>query len=293
MQTKENILQKKAMIIHFSFKCDSGKIKDARIKETIAEKYGADQKLISDSKQAIAKQCTEKIMQNKNEFQTSLYKYTLPHNHKGALILPTKFYQIIMELERKASTKHVELVNEYCNNYLDYIDQAKNQLNGLFNRADYKTVDKIRKKFGWNIDLTPYPVIDNFILDMAQSEVEEIKNNAQKNYTTMQEQATAGLWARIYSAVKALSEKMNEKRQVKGQDVTPIFRDSIIGNIRELVELLPGLNILDDPALETARQELENNLAGIEPEVLRSSEFTRQETAKKAESILNNIQGIF
>jgi len=86
---------------------------------------------------------------------------------------------------------------------------------------------------------------------------------------------------------------MKETRQVKGEDVSPIFRDSIIENIRELVSLLPSLNITNDPALEQARRDLESDLAGVDPEILRESKETRKEIAEKADQILNNIGQLF
>ena len=39
-----------------------------------------------------------------------------------------------------------------------------------------------------------------------------------------------------------------------------IFRDSTIRNIEELIELVPGLNVLDDPNIESIRQQINPKL---------------------------------
>jgi len=289
----ENILQKKAMLVNFSVSIFSGRKKDKAAAQTVSDTYGNDIDIGNYIKQSIPKEHLQEITKNASEFRTFLYGRTLPWTHKGDLLLSTDHYKKVMEKERACNTKHVELVNDFLQNYETYILSAKSKLNGLFNPLDYPSAEKIKTKFAWSVNFAPVPAGQNFKVNLAQADIDNIKQDIENKNDAAIKQANQELWNRIYTAVKALSEKMQEKRQVNGQDVTPIFRDSIIGNIKELVELLPGLNILDDPALETARQELENNLAGIDPESLRASDYSRQETVKKAESILNNIQGIF
>ena len=292
MQT-ENILQKKAMIVNFTAKQFTGRKKDKAAAQTVSDSYGNAEGTGNYIKQSIAKEHHAAIVKNINEFRTFLYSRTLPWTHKGDLLLSTELYQKVMEKERELSTKHNELVQDFLNNYGSYVVSAKLKLNGLFNQADYPAPSQIENKFSWSVNFTPVPAGNDFRVELAQSEVDSITKDIETRNQAAIKQANQELWSRIYSAVKALSEKMHEKKTVKGQDVTPIFRNSIIGNIKELVELLPGLNILNDPALETARQDLEKDLAGIEPEELRESSGSRQEVAQKADEILNNIKGIF
>lgn len=288
-----NILQKKAMIVNFTAKQFTGRKKDKAAAQTVSDSYGNAEGTGNYIKQSIAKEHLAAIVKNINEFRTFLYSRTLPWTHKGDLLLSTELYQKVMEKERELSTKHNELVQDFLNNYGSYVVSAKLKLNGLFNQADYPAPSQIENKFSWSVNFTPVPAGNDFRVELAQSEVDSITKDIETRNQIAIKQANQELWNRIYSAVKALSEKMHEKKTVQGQDVTPIFRNSIIGNIKELVELLPGLNILNDPALETARQDLEKDLAGIEPEELRESSGSRQEVAEKADEILNNIKGIF
>jgi len=57
--------------------------------------------------------------------------------------------------------------------------------------------------------------------------------------------------------------------------------------------LLPSLNIINDPALEQARIDLENDLSGIDPDDLRESKETRHEIVQKADKILSDIGKLF
>jgi len=289
----ENILQKKAMLVNFSASQYTGRKKDKRAALTVSREYGNEERLGNYIKQSIPKEHLQAISKNINDFRTFLYSRTLPWTHKGDLLLSTDHYQKVMEHERKCNAKHIELVKNFLDNYENYIDNARGRLNGLFDLNDYPVSSQIARKFSWDVSFAPVPAGQNFKVELAQNDIDIITQDIETRNQQAIKAANQELWNRIYSAVKALSEKMRESRQVKGQDVTPIFRDSIIGNIKELVELLPGLNIMEDPALEKARQELEKDLAGIEPEELRQSSGSRQEVAQKADDILKNIKGIF
>lgn len=290
----ENILQKKAMLVQFSASVYSGRKKDNRGNNAVSEKYGNDQEMGNFTKQAIPKEYLKNIQSVASEFRTFLYEHTTPWAHKGELLLPTALYDKVMDKERKAKQEFETLYQEFLNNYNDYIDNAKSRLNGLFNPSDYPSRSKIAKKFDWSIDFDPVPSGNNFKIDIAQKDIDEISNNIESRNKKSLDIAMSNVWQRVFDSVKALSDKMKETRKDKsGNDVSPIFRDSIIENIKDLVDLLPSLNITDDPALEQARIDLENDLIGIDPEQLRENKTDRKEIAKKADKILDTIGDLF
>lgn len=64
------------------------------------------------------------------------------------------------------------------------------------------------------------------------------------------------------------------------------FRDSLVDNARELVDVLKRLNVADDPQLEEYRRETEKLATSATADTLRDDENIRAATAKKAQSIL-------
>ena len=88
---------------------------------------------------------------------------------------------------------------------------------------------------------------------------------------------------RLHDVVRKAADKLTDK--------TAIFRDSLITNIQDLVDLLPRLNLTGDPRLEDLRREVADKLLGYEPEALRRDQFARQETAQAAEKILAAMAG--
>ncbi len=67
--------------------------------------------------------------------------------------------------------------------------------------------------------------------------------------------------------------------------------DSLVGNIITLTQLLPKLNITDDPELENMRQQIETKLTRTNPDDLRNSRTPRKKVANEATAILENMKG--
>jgi len=291
---QENILQKKAMLVQFSASVYSGRKKDKNAADTVSEKYGNEKQLGNYVKQSIPAEYLKGIQSIANEFRIFLYTHTLPWSHKGELLLSTDLYEKIMEKERDCKERFEIAVSEFISNYEYYISDARNRLNGLFNQADYLTPSKVTRKFSWSIDFAPVPAGNDLKVNLAEEDIKKISADIESRNETALQNAMKAVWERVFEAVKGLSDKMKESRtDKKGNDVSPIFRDSLIENIRELVNLLPSLNITSDPALEQARRDLESELSGVDPEVLRESKETRKEIADKADKILSDIGNLF
>ncbi|MEI2420850.1 hypothetical protein V6O07_11305, partial [Arthrospira platensis SPKY2] len=85
------------------------------------------------------------------------------------------------------------------------------------------------------------------------------------------------VWQRLYDRVRHFAEKLDDPKA--------IFRDSTVNHLVELCELLPRLNVMDDPNLEAMRQEVEHKLAAYHPDDLRTNTTLRQTTAEAANDI--------
>ena len=69
------------------------------------------------------------------------------------------------------------------------------------------------------------------------------------------------------------------------------FRDSLIENVRSLLEIMPRLNLTGDAEIERVRQELATKVACHEPEALREDRTLRAEVVDAAAGILSQMEG--
>ena len=96
------------------------------------------------------------------------------------------------------------------------------------------------------------------------------------------------LWERVHSAVSRMSRNLNSygTDPATGRIVHP-FRDSMVENLRALVEVLPKLNVSGDPHLDDMRQRLVQALCPHDAQELRDDAGLRRSVASEADAILD------
>ena len=114
-------------------------------------------------------------------------------------------------------------------------------------------------------------------------EVARIRKDIEARSTAATETAMADLWTRLHDVVSKMAERLGTK--------DAIFRDSLVDNVAELVDLLPRLNLTGDARLDAMRREVADKLLVYEPETLRKDGGARKETARAAEDILAAMSG--
>jgi hypothetical protein len=108
--------------------------------------------------------------------------------------------------------------------------------------------------------------------------------------------AHADLWKRLYDSIYRVVETLS--------DPEATFRNSLIGNIQDLINDLPRLNIFDDIALDQMTILVKEKLSTINPEDLRpknakapmeesARKQARKETAEEAKAILKSMEAYF
>ncbi len=79
--------------------------------------------------------------------------------------------------------------------------------------------------------------------------------------------AVGDLYRRLAEAVERVSERLGED----GEGKPMVFRDTMISNIRDLVDVVPRLNIFGDQRLARLCEEVKDRIVGVEPDSLRPS----------------------
>ena len=116
---------------------------------------------------------------------------------------------------------------------------------------------------------------------------------AVKQVRTRLNDAQRDLYRRLGEAVERVGERLREDENGKPL----VFRDSLIENIRELVDVVPRLNIFADDDLTMLCREVKDKFAGIEPDALRpSGRFDpnlRRQVKRYADALTAQFAGYF
>jgi hypothetical protein len=284
----------KAMLVSLTIKAWSGAKIDKRVGQDVAAREGADNDAGHYSKKLVAKDALAEIKAISGEARTKHYEYTLPWSQDGARILPSAMHAKYAADMRQLQDRFELAVKGFMNDYEGQILLAQRRLGGMFVEADYPDPRDIDGKFAWEINVMPIPSGNDFRVSLSQDMTTAIRQDIEAKTGKAVQDATRSLFDRVTKTIAHMAESLEDYGEViengKIKKINP-FRDSVVGNIQELVDLLPALNITGDSTLTTVTEEIKNKLLARTAEELRSMPVVRKEVAQHARKVLEDMEG--
>ena len=284
----------KAMLVSLTIKAWSGAKIDKRVGQDVAAREGADNDAGHYSKKLVAKDALAEIKAISGEARTKHYEYTLPWSQDGARILPSAMHAKYAADMRQLQDRFELAVKGFMNDYEGQIMLAQRRLGGMFVEADYPDPRDIDGKFAWEINVMPIPSGNDFRVSLSQDMTTAIRQDIEAKTGKAVQDATRSLFDRVTKTIAHMAESLEDYGEViengKIKKINP-FRDSVVGNIQELVDLLPALNITGDSTLTTVTEEIKNKLLARTAEELRSMPVVRKEVAQHARKVLEDMEG--
>jgi len=259
---------------------------DKAVTHEVARAKGAAEELVKVNKLLMDKAALAGIVSAVGSARTFHYANTLPWSDDGARILPAANFMAYTAGLRKLESEFRAAADTFLEQYVNHRTAAQRLLNGLFSAADYPEPAEVARRFSWSVSVDPLPAADDFRVNLGADDVDAIKAALQNRLAESIKGATADLWRRLAEAVGHCAGKLAE---VDAGGKAGIFRDTLIGNLRELVAILPRLNLADDAALEAMRAEVESKLAGLNPQELRDNSRARADAAAEAKVIADKM----
>jgi hypothetical protein len=217
---------------------------------------------------------------------------TLPWEDDGTRVLAaTGFitYQKKMRECKRAAEKEVDL---FLNDRDAFIRDAKSRLGDMFNEAEYPSVEVLKAKFGFDVEIKGLPEAADFRAALGDEHVKAIIKDIERRGNERLANAMNDVFERIKAMVEHMAQKLRDYvPPADGERAQGIIRDSVVGNIYELAtEVLPVLNITNDPRIEELRVKMLHDLTDNSVEILRSDASVRAETMSKADAILAKVR---
>jgi hypothetical protein len=279
-----NNLSEKAMLAAFNISFWQARKYDVRVSKEVAAKYGTAEDAGRYNKKLLPADAPsyKAAVTAAGKARNTHYEMTLAWADDGARILPAAQYFKYQETMRGLQVEFDQLVTDFVVAYPDLREQARLTLNGLYKDSDYP--QDIRSKFSFRFRFLPIATADDFRVALSDEDTEAIRRQIVTDTEDALSVAMGDLWKRLYDAVAHVTERLG--------DPDAIFRDSLIGNLRDVCKAVPALNLTGDPQLETLRLRVESKLAGFDPEAIRNSDPLRQSIAEKAAEIQRQMQAV-
>jgi hypothetical protein len=216
-------------------------------------------------------------------------RQTIPWSDNGLRLLPMPLF-----LDYKAQLNTLEqnynkLVDNFIEAYPNLVSAAAFNLGDLFNRDEYPDAEVVRRKFGFAYYFTPVPMAGDFRVDTSEAALQELKEHYENQYNNRLENAMQDVWQRMFDCLTHMKDRLTDE-VVAGDVKKKIFRDSLIENAMELINIMPALNLTNDPKLTQATQDLKRALLGVDVKTLRDNGTVRQDVRMQVEEILGKFQ---
>lgn len=258
---------------------------DKRVGEEVAAKNHVDSRVGNYYKSLLDPAVIKAISKVVNEARTYHYKVTLPWSDDGPRVLPSKLYFEYTTKMRGFTDLFTQKVSELLQDYPYHREEAKRYLGGLFKEEDYPTPDKLSDKYAFSVRFLPLPKGSDFRCDIPGEELEKIREQVEGQTQATMARAMEEAFERVHKVVSAYVDRLAE--------TDSIFRDSLVGNARELVELLPALNVTGDERLTQITERLRDELTQYDPQVLRTNMGARKQAHESAKQIVSEIENVF
>ena len=237
-----------AMLVSLRINSWSGRLCDRQASQQVAVHNDADTSAGRYNKRLLPKQAFAALAATMSNARTSHNANTLPWDDQGGRLLTVANYERYTAALDTLVERVVRERARFIEDYDDYVDQARLDLGRLFRLEDYPGTEALQGKFAIRYRIVPVPDARHFMADLAQGETERVRRDIEQQVRTRLNDAQRDLYRRLGEAVERVGERLREDENGKPL----VFRDSLIENIRELVDVVPRLNIFADDDLDHA-----------------------------------------
>jgi hypothetical protein len=284
-----SILSDKALLVSVNVSQWTATRLDKRATSDVTNRANADADAARVNKSLLPKEALADIVRIAGAARTFHYAQTLPWLFKGADILPAKLFRDYRDKMDGFKAEFLAAVDTFLTRYETFRQNAPRRLGSMFNPAEYPSRDEIERKFGFSVDYSNVPEADDFRVDIGDANVARIKADIEARSAAALASVSTSILERIADVLTSMVDRLSAYQPgTEDKRASGTFKDSLVGNVQKLCDILPSLNLTGDKRIDHLTSQLEA-LANVTPGTLRDSETVRQATKDRAADILSNV----
>jgi hypothetical protein len=283
-------LSRKAVLVSVNISQWSARKLDRKVTDRVNREHGAAKDAGRYNKLLIAAEHLSEMQSLVSQARSLHYSMTRPWADEGPRILPNALFNKFSDQFRTLKRDFNDAADRFAAAYPSFVEDRRQALNGLFDPADYPSADEIRGKFKLDLTVLPLPDAEDFRSELDADTVAEIKRELAETSAKVIDAAMQHTVTQIIETVGHMAEKL--KAYKVGADGRNVFRDSLVGNVRDLAELLPAFNLTNDPRLTALTSRIQTELCTEDPDSLRKNDQARASVAKSADDIVAEVSAL-
>lgn len=285
-------LAARAMILNLHISQWSGRRLDKRVTDEVNTRHGATATASRVNKLLVPAGALDPIAKIANEARAEFVKRTLPWMDGGGRIMSAETYFDMAAMISDKRAAFETAIDGFIASFPSYQAQAMRDLGTMYNPADYPSADTLRDRYEMKLTVMPVPAGEDFRVQMNDGTVARIRGEIEREVRDATNRAVSDVFTRVAEVTGRMAIKLREYKpaQGKGSRAEGVFRDSLVNNVADLIDLMPALNITGDPEIDRLASAM-RKLTDISPERLRTSEQAREEQADAAQEIYDSVAG--
>ena len=284
-------IREKAMTVQFNSKCWTARKFDKAATAKHNQDQGADADASRINKLLIPKSIIDGPVKARQHAQHKIHDHlTSKWASRGVNILKATIYEDYATQMSQAEESFWQAVDTFMVRYQLFYDnlyeKGPERMGGMYDRKDYPTPAEVKRKFTFKVHYSPISHSSDWrIGGLSSEETQKLAAAVAERERELLAGAMREVWGRLHKVVGKVVETLG--------NTDKIFRDTLIGNVVDLCNILPDLNLEDDPDLEDLRKQVERSIGSLDPSILREDPELRKEAAKDAKEILDKMGGYF
>ena len=287
--TEAPTLASSSMLVEVNISNWAGRKKDKRASADVTSANHADTGVASVNKKLLANSDTLKAIQTHVTATRNIHaNMTMPWSNSGLRLLPTAQYFKYSQAMSEMQNEFDKLVQDFLTSYNDEVVDVQLKLGDLFSRDDYPTVETLERKFAFRMNYMPLPDAGDFRVDIGNDALREVKEQYDAFYTKQYNTAMNDVWTRLHTTLTNMSERLD----YGSKEDKKVFRDSLVGNVNDMIELLRVCNVTSSPQMAQMANRLEDAMSGVTPDGLREDDTFRAETKAAVDAAIKSLPSL-
>lgn len=268
----EKTIQTRAVLVSLRLTGWTARTGDEAATQDVIARASAASGVARVMKQLVAKTEVSTLQKNTTRVRRAHYELTLPWDDGGKRLLPIDLHDRYQKTMDELIDKRARSLKRFLSRYTQAKEKAREELGKLYDEDDYPTREEIQDKFQAVYEFTPVPSSGHFIADMADADAKKIKDSIDAGVKARVDGAVTDVYRRLGEAIQNVAEKLAPDDEGKPK----IFRDSLLTNLKDLLDLMGPLNVAKDPALELLRDKVRGYIDGVEADDIRANEKNKK-----------------
>lgn len=275
-----------AMLVSLTFKFGKQGGQDDEMTNELCQSHNSDKSVVRGTKRTICKEAFDPLKKIMNEFRGAVSRVTIPWDMKGvSFCKPVGVAKVVAARDLYGPLFNEAKENHLLGQYDTWKEITRTKLGDAYKEEEFPTREDLAMNVFYKIAIMPLPESEALrkIKDIDESLMAElIKSNDSR--------IQAGIRQGMVTAYTRLMQPLEHMVDVLTDADATKIHESLVENVRKVVEEIPSLNLADDPTLSQFAANASKMLETLKADDLRGKgsevKVIRRQVAQNAANLL-------